>query len=314
MPYQLYPKAYKSPSDLIAHLQAKGLTVGNPQRSKTVLESINYYRFKIYLVPFSDFATKLFHAGSTFEDGLELYRFDEELRVKLFSIIGRLEIKLRTKLDHTATAHTNNPFWYLDDGLFENPAKINSIRSQLASQFQRSKDAFAKHYNTHYFNSTNHSFKQLPPFWMLSELTTFGNIESIYSSIKKSCFDNAPPKKNELDILAHSFGAKNLRELNNWIVAIRDVRNRCAHHSRIWNANYRQPSGIASFFSPRYSPSHPNRLYQFAGLIHHLNKNLGMGINIKDIMLDLFRRHPVADAKKSSAGFPVNWDQDQFWQ
>jgi len=62
--------------------------------------------------------------------------------------------------------------------------------------------------------------------------------------LDKSSF-SLPQNKNVLDNLSQAFGAKNLKELNSWLKLIRDVRNRVAHHSRVWNCNYREPTGMA---------------------------------------------------------------------
>lgn len=309
MSYSEYLKPHIDPVGLIPFLQAKGLTVTDPNQAQSTLENINYFRFKIYLWPFYDEVNSCYEAGSTFEHGVEIYRFDEELRNFLFSIIGRIEIKLRTKVDQVVTAHTGNPFWYLDDALFE--TNINSVRSGLASQFQQSRIPFALHFKSTYYNKTNPDFKQLPPFWTISELTTFGNIKTFYSSLKKNLF-GAPPN-NKLDLLAKEFGARNLKNLNNWITLIRDIRNVCAHHNRAWNGNYREPVEITNLFSPHYLPSHPNRIYHFLGLLHVINKSLNLNIAICQFVVDLTNKYPAIKGKLSSAGFPTDWQLDPFW-
>lgn len=86
MPYRLYDKAYQSPEDLVLYMQAKGLTVGDEQNAQEFLENVNYYRFKVYLWPFLDATQSFYVANSTFEQGVELYRFDEELRNFIFTM------------------------------------------------------------------------------------------------------------------------------------------------------------------------------------------------------------------------------------
>ncbi len=206
--------------------------------------------------------------------------------------------------------YTNNSFWYLDDALFENNNTINGFRSQIAAEFQRSKDDFSTHFKANYYNDVNNNYKQLPPFWLIAELTTLGNITSIYQSINKKSFGIAP--NNRLDLLAKEFGASNLKDLNNWILCIRDLRNRCAHHSRVWNSNYRNPSNINNL--SLIPPSQPNRIYSLLILIQHICKNLNINTNIKhEIKYQLFTS-PAVLPLINSAGFPTNWDTDPFWQ
>lgn len=314
MPYRLYDKAYQSPSDLVLYMQAKGLTVTNEPAAEQFLENVNYYRFKVYLWPFLDAAQTGYVQPSNFEQGIELYRFDEELRNFLLSVICRIEIKLRSKLDQVVASHSGNPFWYLDNALFQDRAEyqMNGIRASLASSFANSQDAFSTHFKSHYYNDTCCNFKQLPPFWVITELMTFGQLRTVYSSLDKACFQG-PQNTNKLDTLAHEFGARNIRELNSWIIAIRDVRNRCAHSSRVWNANHRQASGVLNTLDPNYQPSNANKIYLFCVLLKKMDDALSMGFEITAKLLGLFQAYPTAQVKAHSAGFPTNWQLDSVW-
>lgn len=313
MPYTLYSKPYKSPADLVVDQISKGLDVPANQQALAVetLTNINYYRFKIYLVPLIDPATDRYKSGASFKDALDLYRFDEELRTLLFSVIARIEVKLRTRLDQTVTAHLNDPFWYLDDANFSPKGRldhaINSVRNKISASFQQSKAEFAQHYMGKYYNDKNSAYKQLPPFWMAAELATFGDILVLYKILDKSRF-TLPAGKNALDHLAREFGAVNLHELNKWLILVRDVRNRCAHHSRTWNCNYPQP--VMSFTA---TPAIPNRIYSLTMTLHHIDKSLNMSIDIKLPLLGLFKKFPSANYLKQSMGFPENWDHEPFW-
>lgn len=315
MSYTLYNKMYRSPTDLISSLESKGLKVNDIHKALSFINQINYYRFKIYLLPFFDQINNVYLADASFEDGVSLYRFDDALRNLLFSVIGRIEVKLRTRLDQVITADNHSPFWYLDDSFFisHKLGQINRFRSQLAASFQQSRDDFSTHFKANYFNDTNPNFKQLPPFWVLTELSTFGNIRAIYQSIEIKRFKGAN-NTNKLNSLAQEFGAKNLSELNNWIDLIRDVRNRCAHHSRVWNCNYREPRQISSLLSPLYQPSRRNRLYLFVALLHKIDNALHLDINMKASLLVLLNKYPAAQNKIHSAGFPLHWEDDLFWQ
>jgi abortive infection bacteriophage resistance protein len=293
-------------------MQNKGLTINNINDAENLLKNINYYRFKIYLFPYLNSTSNLYHQGHSFEDGVQLYRFDEELRGILFSIIGKIEIKLRTRLDQTITSHTNNPFWYLDDQLFLRGKihPINSFRSKLSATFQQSRAEFCTHFKKNYFNTTHPSFKQLPPFWTLAELTTFGNIQTLYASLDPQKFQGAQ-NSNKLRSLAREFGASNLSQLNNWITLTRDIRNRCAHHSRLWNCNYPEPQAITSLLS--IAPAHQNRIYLFVAMLHKMDNALSLSIQIKNLLVGLFNKYPAADQLKHSMGFPHAWQTDCFW-
>ena len=119
-----------------------------------------------------------------------------------------------------------------------------------------------KKLKSHFVNDTLDEFREMPPFWIISEFSTFGNILTILESMNKKAFD-LPQNNNLLDKLSQEFGAKNLKELNSWLRLIRDVRNRVAHHSRVLNCNYREPSGIRQKISNSFNSTQANKIYLF---------------------------------------------------
>lgn len=78
--YSLYTKPYKNPTDLITKLKFQNLIISDEPKAIEILSKINYFRFKIYLRPFLDIASKQFRANSKFENAYQLYSFDEELK------------------------------------------------------------------------------------------------------------------------------------------------------------------------------------------------------------------------------------------
>lgn len=306
MKYSLYSKPYKSPADLIVKLKAQNLTFADEQKAQSILSSINYFRFKIYLRPFLDTTTKTYKPQSSFEDAYSLYCFDTELKNVLFALISQIEIALRTKLEQHITSYLDKPFWYLDDKYFLDKQKINSTRVVLRNEFLRSKDDFTLHYKDKYINEASNDFKEMPPFWIISELSTFGNILAIYESIDKKPFA-LPHNQNVLDNLAREFGAKNLKELNSWLKLIRDVRNRVAHHSRVWNCNYREPHGIRQHLSPSEQPSQPNKIYLFFVILEILHTNAVIKSPLKPMLKELIKAHPVVNSFLDSMGIPSGW-------
>ena len=304
--YSLYTKPYKNSTDLITKLKSQNLTVLDEPKANIVLSKINYFRFKIYLRPFLDITTKQFRVNSTFEDAYEIYSFDEELKNILFSIISQIEINLRTKLDQYITAYTNSPFWYLDNKFFADKSKIFNTKVSLKNEFLRSQDDFTIHYKENYINDICKDFKEMPPFWIMSELSTFGNILAIFEAIDKKPFA-LPHNKNLLDELSQDFGAKNLKELNSWLKLIRDVRNRVAHHSRVWNCNYREPHGIRQNLVPNLQPSQPNKIYLFFVILETLHQKQIVGKDIKIEIKTLLQKYPTAQRFINSMGIPQGW-------
>ncbi|QEN04081.1 Abi family protein [Thiospirochaeta perfilievii] len=307
---KIYDKPYKSAKQLVDFLLDYKLNISNHESAESFLSKINYHRFKIYLKPLWDKNNNCYNSDYTFEDAIELYRFDDELRDLLFTIIGRIEIKLRTRLDHTISNYTNDPFWYLNDKWF-NKNSAYRFRSKLNSNFLQSQDSDSLHFKNNYINDKNANYKNLPPFWAIIELSTFGTMMDIFKALNKDEFKFSG-KENALDTLSKEFGANNLKVLNSWIVSIRDIRNKCAHHARLWNSNLREPSSIKKLLSK--PPAHPNRIYLFFIVVEILCNNLDIDINIKEELTKLFGKYPAVNYFKDSMGVPDNWSDDIFWE
>ena len=63
-------------------LQQRGLVIDDRRRALHYLSQLNYYRLGAYWLPFeSDHNSHEFHSGTTFEQVLNLYIFDRELRL-----------------------------------------------------------------------------------------------------------------------------------------------------------------------------------------------------------------------------------------
>ena len=139
MPF--YEKPFKTEEQIIQLLEDKGLRFIDKNLANQTLKNINYYRFKIYIHALKNSDNKY---NGSFEEALELYRFDEELRLLLFKYISRIEIKLRSKLDQFVMKHTKDPFWYLEDKFFR--IKVNEVRNKLDRNFENSDHEFAKNF------------------------------------------------------------------------------------------------------------------------------------------------------------------------
>lgn len=247
---------------------------------------------------------------------MELYRFDEKLRALLFAVIARIEVKLRSRLDHTLSSLSNNPFWYLDNTFFytrAGTAEIDGIRAQIQSDFSKEQELYAKSYRNKYHNNVHATFTLLPPFWIASEIITIGCLLKIFKAIDFSYFKGlGAPQNKTLDNLANEFGAKDFDVLVNWIQRLRDVRNRCAHHSRLWNARLAIPSKIANELS--LPPIHANRPYLTICIIQKMITSLGLtGMNLKHDLELLFQANHAARLYMHESGFPANWATDPFW-
>jgi abortive infection bacteriophage resistance protein len=98
----------------IETLKKRGLLFNDEAKAAHYLSNISYYRLRAYTYPFQDnkdgnhpFVTKV-----SFEEIIDLYVFDRQLRLLIFDGIEKIEIALRTQIIYNfSLAHGS--FWHL---------------------------------------------------------------------------------------------------------------------------------------------------------------------------------------------------------
>ena len=95
-----YTKTYSSPSQLVSLLQSRGLHIESVARTESYLRHISYYRFSAYLYPLlaTPKENHVFKPGVTFNQALDMYRFDRHLRLLMFNEIEKIEIAVRSAI------------------------------------------------------------------------------------------------------------------------------------------------------------------------------------------------------------------------
>ena len=92
-----YTKPAKSYIDQLSHLKQMGLVVKNDKRALRYLETVGYYRLRGYMVPFFESpAIHKFKKNTTIDNVLDLYKFDRELRILVFSAIETIVLPKRS--------------------------------------------------------------------------------------------------------------------------------------------------------------------------------------------------------------------------
>lgn len=98
MKYSKQPLDYSEILDLLA---SRGLIIADRNKAIECLKVVSYFRLDNYFHPIeSDKIRHIFKSGSTFENAMDLYRFDCGLRELIFTAIQAVEIALRSKMIH----------------------------------------------------------------------------------------------------------------------------------------------------------------------------------------------------------------------
>ena len=220
----IFTKEAKTIEEQVALLQNRGLVITNPKIAGKYLLNISYYRLGEYwYVMQSDKENHVFKSNSNFEDVIALYNFDAELRLLLFDVIEKIEISLRTKLIYHLSLEFN-PWWFQNFELFTDSRALVKTLSSLEEEIARTKDkAIRNHLKKH------KDIKRFPPAWKSLEQTSFGSLSKLYGNLKH--------KTTSKDKIAKEYGAVNHTYLPSWLQSIAQIRNFCAHHTRLWNKN-----------------------------------------------------------------------------
>ncbi|WP_445733196.1 Abi family protein [Mariniflexile sp.] len=291
----------------IAQLQKRGLHIPNTQLAAKYLSNISYYRLGEYWHSMqSDKTTHQFKTNSKFKDVIALYNFDAELRLLLFDVIEKIEISLRTKLIYHLS-HEIDPWWFQNLDLFTDSMALVKTLSNLQEELERSKDVTIKN---HFKNHKDD--KRFPPAWKSLEQTSFGALSKLYGNLK--------PTVKSKDTIAKELGAVNHTYLPSWLQSIAQIRNYCAHHSRLWNRNL--PGTVKLLPKPPNpwiidSVNVPNQhefihLYVHMCLMKYLLNNIQPNNNFRNSLNNLFVKYPNVDP--NALGMKPNWQKEPLWQ
>lgn len=297
----IYNKEAKTIESHIKLLKERGLEIDDLDLAKHYLSHVSYYRLAGYWWPMQEDKTlHTFKPNSRFSDVVKLYNFDRELRVLLFDVIEKIEISLRTKLIYHLS-HEISPWWFQNTSIFIDARSLIKTLSVIDDEVLRSKDTFIKEHNKKY-----KSDDRFPPSWKTLELTSLGALSKLYGNLK-----NDIKSKN---IIAQEFGAVNHTYLPSWLQSIAQIRNYCAHHSRLWNKNL--PGAPKMLSKPPFrwledAPTDHNKLYLHLCIMRYLLNIIAPTNNFADRLKELINKYPSVDP--NALGFKENWTSEPLW-
>lgn len=281
----------------------RGLVIQESDNAERVLSNVSYYRLGEYWHSMQyDKERHLFKENSKFKDVLALYNFDGELRILLFDVIEKIEISLRTKLIYHLS-HEFNPWWFQNFDLFIDSKDLVKTLANLEVELSRTKDITIKN---HFKNHKDDL--RFPPSWKSLEQTSFGSLSKLYGNLKNTI--------NSKDLIAIEFGAVNHTYLPSWLQSIAQIRNYCAHHSRLWNKNL--PGTPKLLSNPPFSwledvpKQHEfQRLYIHLCIMKYMLNTILPNNDFSEKLVDLFKKYPNVDP--NALGMKNNWKDEPLW-
>ena len=316
----LYSKRHLSIDDQRLKLKNDGLNIYNPEYAKCCLIKYNYYRLSAYWYVFRkvDPTTpskrlSTFDPDHTFEDVMQLYNFDKKLRELVFYAISDIETFLRTQLAYYLPSIKNDPLALYDDSLFyinRRGLNYSDLLTKIASEVRRASDEdFIQHYRSNYSN-----YPQLP-FWVLTEILSFGNLRKIYTHLR-------PPHKKQInnffnikDIATdspYSYYQINHIHLDSYLFLINKYRNICAHHGRLWNRKISDILTLDAASSLSISGHENGGLFALLIILARLLEPTGHAKEWKDSVYSLIQNFPLNNISRYTT-LHSDWYRHDIW-
>lgn len=335
-----FTKPARNTAELIAEWKNRGLMIDDANRIKRYLDFIGYYRLSAYTIPFQPNypSSHQFKSGTSFDDILNCYVFDRELRLLILNAIERVEVAVRAQITNVISLDTsfckpNGAFWYLNREYFhheyEHQQLLTNIQKQLSDERnrlnkeiqtiennkklspiqkkhkinQKQKENFLRHYLSHYDQP------ELPPCWVMMETLTLGELSRLYKGLKS----NALKKK-----IAVNLGV-NAELLSSWLLSFTSIRNFCAHHSRLWNRELGVSLKIPHSSQVKWlskQPNHPinyqKRIYSVLIALQTILYTISPNSSWAKQLKQLLEKYPNISIHNME--IPNDWHTDSFWQ
>lgn len=299
----IYNKPPISIEDQIEKLHKRGLEINNLELAKKYFSHISYYRLVGYWWPmYENKETHRFKPRSRFTDVIALYNFDHQLRMLLFDVIEKIEISVRTKLIYHLS-HEYDPWWFENHDIFTDTQSLTKTLYKIQEEVERSKDVFIKEHKKKYKDD-----KRFPPSWKTLELTSLGSLSRLYGNLKNTV--------KSKDIIARELGAVNHTYLPSWLQSIAQIRNFCAHHSRLWNKNL--PGTVKLLSKPPYKwvkavpkEGEFQHLYVHLCLMRYLLNIIDPSNTFNLRLKALMKSYPNVDP--NALGFKEGWIEEELW-
>jgi abortive infection bacteriophage resistance protein len=266
------------------------------------LEAVNYYRLSAYWHTFRipDDKNEQLRDDTTLDMVWRRYRFDRQLRLLVMDAIERVEISIRT---HIVNRHVmmHGPFGYLDGTTLPGlrGASHEKLLSKIRKEAEHSHEEFVRHYFSRYTSE-----KDLP-LWMACELLTFGGMLTLFHGL------NTKFKKE----VAQAYGL-NVPVIGSWLKALNQVRNTCAHHSRLWNRQFgiKPMIPFREKFPEWHEPVQINdeRLFGILTILQYLLKQTAPQTEWSQRLKALLDQYN--DVPKRFMGIPDNWLESPIWE
>lgn len=282
-------KEFKSIQEQIDILKSRGLSIDNEEQATEFLMRNNYYRVSGYSLTLRNH--DIFSKSATFQNIIDIYNFDYELRHILLKYLEKIEVHFKSIYAYEFTK-IHQATGYLDVNNFTDPIMHQKLLDKATEQQDKRlrHEAYLKHFIE--------DLKQPLPLWAYVDLLTIADISFFYkiteTEIQKSIATKFNVPYNILEKFMHSMTI---------------LRNLCAHGSRLYNRLFEQKPKLnkkerSMLLKLKNGTEDNAHLYSFIIVMKRILTTEDF-ISMKKDMVDLAKKYPFVHMKYY--GFREDW-------
>ena len=292
----VYSKPAISVSDQMDKLRSRGLSIPDTALAEHFLHNVSYYRLAGYWWTLqSDAKRHRFRRGSTFQQVVDRYNFDRELRLITFDMIERIEVAVRTRMMYHLSLDYGS-HWYENVQLVQSTGDWGYNLKQIRKATEKSSEKYLReHFKRYKTDSRN------PPCWKALEIVTLGTLSKMYTNLK--------PKLQQKDRIAQEVGLPDQTCLESWLHSVALVRNIVAHHNRLFQRTVSNAPQVPPTMSGKWINTdavNAKSVYIQISCMAYMLQFISPSNRFGSRLAELFNKYRRT-IKSKEVGFPADW-------
>lgn len=265
-------------------LRSRGVIIDDKASCLNLLKSVNYYRLSAYLLPFK-VNENTYNPDTRITRIGEIYNFDKDIRNLLFLTIERIEIYLRTQLAYYH-AHKYGALGYKNPENFSEKHDHRTFLYKIEDCIkQNEKSQIVKHHKRKYDGQF--------PIWVVIEFFSLGMLSHFFSDLYSE-----DKKKIARDLFQTPYPF-----IDSWLRCLTDLRNICAHYSRIYYWKFVSIPKLSKNLQTSFS----GYLFEQIIMLKLLMNNSGLWKKSFIVNLEAIIERYSESIELQHIGFPDNW-------
>ena len=221
MSYTEDVKPFKTYNEQLDILKARGMQFPDETKALEILRTENYYRISGYWLTMRKISAdgkEVFSKSASFDNVMNLYQFDEELRKVIMSATTTIETNLKAFVAYYH-GQKYGPCGYMSYDYVEEIWKHASFMAALSKDlYRRQEEPFVRHHDK--------DLGGVYPIWVATEVCSFDQISKFYKNMLAA---------DRLQIAKDFYNIGSREYIESWLHCAVVARNMAAHGARFYN-------------------------------------------------------------------------------